>query len=664
MVEPKQASQETESLVKRLAGPSTGKAGLAKDQTEINRVIADASKGSKFYDNEKRKDKDLTERIQGMLKQRDEVMKGADIKRIEILVDQMLSELEAQRDLSQIIVHVDMDAFFANVELLFNPDLKGKPFGVGRGVLTTASYEARKYGVRSGMPAFIAKKLCPNLILVSNNINRYMEMSEKVMSIFRNYDPNMAVAGCDEGYLNITSYCQERDVTPDACVEEMRRRVFEETKLTASAGIAPNKTLAKICSDKNKPNGQFRLPFDSKIITDFMRDLPMRKVPGVGRVNERLLDSIGIKTCGDIYTHRATLYLMNKQFGLGFLLGIYLGIASNLVRPHQREERKSIGAERTFASLSDSQKILEKLEDIAEELEGDMEKDGWAGRTVTLKYKLDTYQVFTRAKSIERWVTKKEELYAIGKELLMPEFPLRLRLIGLRVTKLKDLRAQTSNVVGIKRFFESVKNDFPRKRPKINEPRVHKLFGYRDQARDDNLENMPGFYEDDERDLNLSLDDGAEDDELGVTDQTAPIEGKIIASDSITALRPPGSASIPTFGSTQSSGGDAPQVSNCLASSTKKAEKLSIRTIVPPSIASVASSSSGKPSSKRSNKTTLASSNKDALDCPVCGKAIMTDNQGLNAHIDFCLSRNAIREAQAESFAKTKIKPLGKLSKR
>jgi DNA polymerase kappa len=126
----------------------------------------------------------------------------------------------------------------------------------------------------------------------------------------------------------------------------MRAKVQEEMKLTASAGIAPNKMLAKICSDKNKPNGQFYLPFDRKTIVSFMHDLPIRKIQGVGRVNERLLEAIGIKTCGDIFTHRVTLALMDKQFGLNFLLKTYLGISSNVVQPGQRDERKSVGSER------------------------------------------------------------------------------------------------------------------------------------------------------------------------------------------------------------------------------------------------------------------------------------------------------------------------------
>ncbi|GLB37670.1 putative impB/mucB/samB family protein [Lyophyllum shimeji] len=416
------ASQETESLVKRLAGPSTGKAGLAIDQTEINRIIAKASKGSKFYENEKKKDKDLSERIEKILKQRDDAVRDVDLRSIEQAADRFIAELESQRDLSQIIVHVDMDAFFANVELLYNPDLKGKPFGVGRGVLSTASYEARKYGVRSGMPGYIAKKLCPELIFVSSHFSRYMEKSNAVMAILRGYDPNFYAAGCDEAYLNITAYCESHNLTAAECVQEMRKTVFEGTQLTASAGIAPTKMLAKICSDKNKPNGQFELPFEKDAILSFLSDLSIRKVPGVGRVNERLLESIGIKTCGDIFTHRATIYLMEKQFGRQYLFRTYLGITSNVVQPISRDERKSIGAERTFSALSDKEKILQKLNEVAEELEKDMKQNGWTGRTVTLKFKLDTFQVFTRAKTFDRWITKKEELYATGKELLTPEF--------------------------------------------------------------------------------------------------------------------------------------------------------------------------------------------------------------------------------------------------
>ncbi|KAF8554205.1 DNA/RNA polymerase [Imleria badia] len=560
-------SQESASLLKRLAGPSSTKAGLVQDQNEINRIIAEVSKGSKFYENEKRKDKELSEKITKILKQRDEALKGVDIRAIERQVDHIIEELEDGRDLSQTIVHVDMDAFYASVELLHDPSLEGKPFGVGGGVLSTASYEARKYGVRSGMAEFVARKLCPDLIVVKLNFRRYSEMSDRCMSIFRRYDPNMSAAGCDEGYLNITQHCTDHQIDAETCVQEMRAAVHSETQLTVSAGIAPN---------KNKPNGQYHLPFDRDSIKAFMHDLSIRKVPGVGRVHERLLDAIGIKNCGDIYTHRATLYLMDKQFGLRFLLRTYLGIASNVVQAGRREERKSIGAERTFRALSDKQMILSKLEDVADELARDMVSGGWTGKTVTLKYKLDTYQVFTRAKSFDRWVSQKQEdLFAIGKELLLPELPLTIRLIGLRVTKLKDLHAA--------------------------EP-----------AEEEEEDSMPGFYEEEE----LELDHQEHDDHT-------------MESSDDTLSKP---HSKPRSGI---------NVQSRLGTSSKD------------TFEALGSSLAGQERGEHHA-------------CPICGKTLKTDNQGLNAHIDFCLSKGAILEAQAEANSPKKLgqKPESSTSKK
>lgn len=582
------------------------------DQSEINRIIAEASKGSKFYENEKKKDKVLTERIERILNYRDDAVKGVDIKKLEMSVDRLIAELESQRDLSQTIVHVDMDAFFANVELLHNPELRGKPFGVGRGVLTTASYEARKYGVRSGMPGFIAKKLCPDLILVSNHFSRYSDMSDSVMSIFRRYDPNMSPAGCDEGYLNITQYCQNRNLSSSECVEEMRRVVFEETKLTVSAGIAPNKMLAKICSDKNKPNGQFELVSESKAIISFMHDLSIRKIPGIGRVNERLLESVGIKTCGDILTHRAVISLMDKWLGMRFLLNTYLGISSNVVRPYHREERKSIGAERTFSPLADTNKILRKLDEVATELEKDMIENGWTGRTVTLKYKLDTFQVFTRAQSFDRWIKTREELYTTGKDLLLAETPLNLRLIGLRVTKLKDLKAPAPS--GIKRFFEPLQEGSPRKRPKL-EGDENEHGAEMDDSGDFEShaeEAMPGFYEHEDEDID------EHDDDSDLVNPQLPPPPKL----------PPSSES---------------RVSDVAKTSTSSANKARLNA-KPHSTSTAVRPKCSTPSSGPARNSGF-----EWLTCPVCEKAFQTDNEGLNSHIDFCLSRGAIRQAHAEA---------------
>ncbi|KAG8754499.1 hypothetical protein FRC12_011168, partial [Ceratobasidium sp. 428] len=452
-------SSQTDSLLKRLSGPSSGKAGLAKDQAEINKIIADVSKGSKFYENEKRKDAELTVRIGKILTLRDELMKSAGITEIEALVDKQVAELEAQRDLSQIICHADMDAFYATVETLDNPSLVGTAFGVGSGVLCTASYEARKFGVRSGMATFVAKALCPHLNILPLRFHRYSEMSNRIFGVLRKYDPNLLAAGCDEGYLNLTAACEEANESPEAVVRRMRDEVHKETGMTVSCGIAPNKALAKICSDLNKPNGQYIMPFDRDSILEFTRSLPMRKMPGTGRVLERILDSLGVKTCGDVLSHRAELYLLSQhnKLSLHSLLCAYLGVHNNNITPHSRDSRRSVGYERTFQPQRDPQVLLETLEKIAEGLAQDCEKRGWAGKTLTLKYKLDTYQSFSRAKSLTKWTMKKEDILPHARELLLKEFPLSLRLMGLRLTNLKDLREPNDS--GLKRFWapENVK---------------------------------------------------------------------------------------------------------------------------------------------------------------------------------------------------------------
>ncbi|KAH8977778.1 hypothetical protein EDB86DRAFT_3054602 [Lactarius hatsudake] len=563
-----QPSQAT-SLILRLAGPSTTKAGLSTEQTEINRVIADASKGSKFYENEKRKDEEVTARIQRILELRDQAMKGVDMGKVEQKVDRLLDAIEQERDLTQYIVHVDMDAFYANVELLEDPSLAGKPFGVGHGVLCTASYEARKFGVRSGMPGHIALKLCPELILVDLHMSLYSDVSKQIMAIFKQYDPNMLAASVDEAYINITEFCERNDLEPDECVQRMRQRVFDETKLTVSAGVAANKMLAKICSDKNKPNGQYHLPHTPDAIKEFMHGLSIRKIPGVGRVKERLLESIGVKTCGDIYSCRGVLALLDKHFGLHSLLRVYLGIASNVVQPWVREERKSIGSERTFRAISEKEKILEKLEDIAAELEDDMERGGWTGRTVTLKYKLDTYEVFTRAKTFNRWIKTKSELYEAGRELLQPEWPLRIRLIGLRITKLKDLRKKDD---GIAKVRHASRHHCPCMNailvPQFFEPLPDSRSPSKSRAHDSDGHDSDVKELDSEDDLDYNMRDVEDELSITVAETSAAVAGE----------------------------------------------------------------------------------------CPLCTRRF-SDNDELNAHVDWCLSREAIRSAQAEGDKTERKKP-------
>jgi DNA polymerase kappa len=335
---------------------------------------------------------------------------------------------------------MDCDAFYAAVEELDRPELRDVPMAVGKGVLTTCNYHARKFGCRSGMAGFVAMKLCPQLICLPLNFDKYSAKADEVRNVIRNYDPRFESASMDEAYMNITAYCEEHEMDPESVVRQLREEVFEKCKITVSAGIASNAKLAKIGSNKNKPNGQFRLAADRTSIMAFMRDLPVRKVNGVGRVFERELDAIGIKACGDIYAQRAILTKLFGEKAFQFLIQCYLGLGRTKVAPAEETERKSVGTESTFHEMEGKAPIREKLRHIAEELEKDMTRTEYKGRTLVLKVKLHTYEVLTRQTIPPHAVAKADELYRYALPMLVKlekELPrLRLRLLGLRCTNL------------------------------------------------------------------------------------------------------------------------------------------------------------------------------------------------------------------------------------
>ncbi|KAM0418679.1 hypothetical protein ACHAPT_012376 [Fusarium lateritium] len=423
-----------------LLGPSLLKAGQDKvDQTKVSEIIYNASKGSKFFNREEVRDKVLTRKIEQIITRKNDLEKK-DLSRDLRNADRLIAELELSRDLTQHIVHIDCDAFYAAVEQLDRPELKDLPFAVGGGVLTTCNYIARKFGCRSGMAGFVAKKLCPSLILLKPNFEKYNAKAHEVREVLVNYDPRFESASIDEAYLNITEYCQEHQMDPAEVVQQMRSEVHQKTNITVSAGIAANAKLAKICSNMNKPNGQYVLPSDRPTIMAFMRDLPTRKVNGVGRVLERELLEIGIKTCGDLYAQRQFL---NPLFGdktSGFLFKCYLGLGRTKIQPAEEYERKSVGTESTFRDISDPVQLRDKLRWTAEELEKDMKRAECKGRTLCLKVKLHTFEVFTRQAVLPRPIWLADDLFNYALPILskleqdMPD--MKLRLMGLRCTHL------------------------------------------------------------------------------------------------------------------------------------------------------------------------------------------------------------------------------------
>ncbi|CAI0425168.1 unnamed protein product [Linum tenue] len=228
---------------------TNAKAGMdGVDKEKVQRVVYEMSKGSKYFENEERKEATMKQKVESM-RAHCAKLKPAEISHYEKVADKRIIDLEATRDLSRTWLHVDMDAFYAAVETLANPSLKGEPMAVGStSMIATANYEARKFGVRAAMPGFIARRLCPELIFVPPDFKKYTHYSELTRKVYQKYDPHFVAASLDEAYLDITEICKERGVSGAEVAEELREGVFEETGLTCSAGIGPNRLLAKVPS--------------------------------------------------------------------------------------------------------------------------------------------------------------------------------------------------------------------------------------------------------------------------------------------------------------------------------------------------------------------------------------------------------------------------------
>ncbi|XP_039585954.1 DNA polymerase kappa [Passer montanus] len=487
-------------------GLNDNKAGMqGLDKEKINKIIMEATKGSKFYENELKKDQQVNQRIEKMMQLKEKIT-AQQLLKAQMQVDRLVIELEQNRNLSSTIVHIDMDAFYAAVEMRDNPELKKKPIAVGSmSMLSTSNYHARRFGVRAAMPGFIAKRLCPHLTIVPLNFEKYGKVSREVREILAEYDPNFMPMGLDEAYLNITEHLEERlnwpedrrrfffntesttgidkdcmnvsakfnegevssspvlfednsslmddkheqrslsmensvvfGTSAEEVVKEIRFRIEQKTQLTASAGIAPNTMLAKMCSDRNKPNGQYRISPERLAVLDFLKDLPIRKVPGIGKVTEKMLKALGIVTCSELYQQRALLSLLFSEISWRNFLDISLGLGSTHLE--KDGERKSMSTERTFSEINTAEDQYSLCRELCRDLAQDLQKEGLKGKTVTLKLKNVNFEVKTRASTVLSSVSTEEEIFTVAKDLLGTEIdsvaphPLRIRLMGVRVS--------------------------------------------------------------------------------------------------------------------------------------------------------------------------------------------------------------------------------------
>ena len=347
------------------------------------------------------------------------------------------------------IIHVDMDAFYASVEQRDNPELRGKPVAVGgqhRGVVMAASYEARKFGIRSAMPSVTARRRCPDLIFVKTRFDVYREVSRQIRAIFADYTHLIEPLSLDEAYLDVTADRAGLG-TARATAEDIRRRIREETGLTASAGVSYCKFVAKLASDQNKPDGLCVITPERA--QAYIAALPVSRFHGIGPVTARKLESLGIRTGADL--QERSLAELEARFGSSghWYWRICRGIDEREVNPDR--PYKSVSAERTFdEDQRDPERLTEELTRIAGYAWDRIERAQVAGRTVTLKVKFADFEIITRSKSFATCIAR-PEFEAAGQALLAALHPLPkgIRLLGLGLHNLVEEDSEPPRQLGL-----------------------------------------------------------------------------------------------------------------------------------------------------------------------------------------------------------------------
>lgn len=346
------------------------------------------------------------------------------------------------------ILHVDMDAFYASVEVTDNPALAGQPVIVGgdlrRGVVSSASYEARAFGVRSAMPVSQALRFCPHAIVLKNRFSRYREVSQNIRKIFLSYTQLVEPLSLDEAFLDVTA--SEAILGPVVKIgREIKQRIHEETGLTCSVGVAPNKFLAKIASDLKKPNGFVIVPSDN--IENFLKDMPIRRLWGVGPVTEKKLQELGVQKIGDL--QHFSLDEIVRRFGKW---GLHLhklarGIDDRPVEPNR--ETKSISRETTFLEdLYDITALKSVMRELVEDVARDLGEAEMVAKTVQIKIRFENFETITRSRSLDEPTNLTERLWQVAEKLFDERVKLNrrgVRLVGVGVEHVSSVnQAQLS----------------------------------------------------------------------------------------------------------------------------------------------------------------------------------------------------------------------------
>jgi len=346
------------------------------------------------------------------------------------------------------IVHIDMDAFYASVEQNDRPELKGQPIAVGgssqRGVVAAASYEARKFGVKSALSSVIAKRNCPDLIFIKPRFDRYREISLQIREIFYEYTDLVEPLSLDEAYLDVTDN-KKNMLSATYLAQNIRDQIYKKTGLHASAGISINKFLAKVASDINKPNGQKTIP--PKEVLSFLEDLAIEDFHGIGKKTAEKMYQLGIFKGADL--KQKSMEFLLQHFGKrgNHYYQIVRGLHLSEVQPTRI--RKSVGAERTFSdNLIAEVDLLEKIDHIAVEVAERLKKHNLSGKTITLKIKYNDFVIKTRSVTLHDYLSQKAKIYNYAVALLRQEsLEKSVRLLGITISSFKTDLKEKNNII-------------------------------------------------------------------------------------------------------------------------------------------------------------------------------------------------------------------------
>ncbi len=352
----------------------------------------------------------------------------------------------------RIVIHVDMDHFYSAVEEREHPEYKGKPVivgadpkeGKGRGVVSTCNYEARKFGVRSGMPISRAWKRCPDAVYLQPDFKLYGKVSFQIMAILRKYADGFEQWGFDEAFLDISSKARGFEEAKRVA-EAIKKEIYDKEGLTCSIGIGPNKLVAKIASDFEKPDGLTVV--EEKAVQDFLAPLPVRKLLWVGKKTERKLNEMGIRTISDLASYDVSV--LTEKFGVMGAQYHFMALGIDTSEVAERGEIKSVGREVTFEEdTSDIDLILRTLDKLSERVHREVVKLNMLFKTVTVKIRFENFETHTHGKTLSSFTNRLQDLQKTTRELAEAYLRQnrRIRLIGVRVSTFTSHKEQTTLV--------------------------------------------------------------------------------------------------------------------------------------------------------------------------------------------------------------------------